>query len=75
MHAAEMSWKAGIDVLSFGATKNGALACEAVIFFDPLKAAACPFSANAAGIPYRKDDFSAHKWPPTLRMAIGSIWR
>lgn len=32
---AEMSWKAGIDVLSFGATKNGALACEAVIFFDP----------------------------------------
>jgi threonine aldolase len=35
---AEMSWKAGIDVLSFGATKNGALACEAVIFFDPAKA-------------------------------------
>ncbi len=35
---AEMSWKAGIDVLSFGATKNGALACEAVIFFDPAQA-------------------------------------
>ncbi len=33
-----MSWKAGIDVLSFGATKNGALACEAVIFFDPARA-------------------------------------
>ena len=32
---AEMTWKAGVDVLSFGATKNGALACEAVIFFDP----------------------------------------
>jgi threonine aldolase len=32
---AEMTWKAGIDVLSFGATKNGALACEAAIFFDP----------------------------------------
>jgi threonine aldolase len=31
---AEMTWKAGIDVLSFGATKNGALACEAVMFFD-----------------------------------------
>lgn len=35
---AEMSWKAGVDVLSFGATKNGALACEAVIFFDPARA-------------------------------------
>ena len=35
---AEMSWKAGVDVLSFGATKNGALACEAVIFFDTDRA-------------------------------------
>jgi threonine aldolase len=32
---AEMTWKSGVDVLSFGATKNGALAAEAVIFFDP----------------------------------------
>ncbi len=32
---AELTWKAGVDVLSFGATKNGAMALEAVIFFDP----------------------------------------
>lgn len=31
---AQMTWNAGIDVLSFGATKNGTLACEAVVFFD-----------------------------------------
>jgi threonine aldolase len=31
---AEATWKAGIDVLSFGATKNGALGAEAVVFFD-----------------------------------------
>ena len=31
---AEMTWRAGVDALSFGATKNGALACEAVLFFD-----------------------------------------
>jgi threonine aldolase len=31
---AELSWKAGVDVLSLGATKNGAMAAEAVIFFD-----------------------------------------
>ena len=32
---AEMTWKAGIDVLSFGGTKNGAMILEAVVFFDP----------------------------------------
>ena len=31
---AELTWKAGVDVLSFGATKNGALAAEAVVFFN-----------------------------------------
>jgi threonine aldolase len=31
---AEVTWRAGIDVLSFGATKNGALTAEAVVFFD-----------------------------------------
>ena len=32
---AEMTWKSGIDVLSFGGTKNGCLTAEAVIFFKP----------------------------------------
>jgi threonine aldolase len=31
---AEATWKAGVDILSFGATKNGALAAEAVVFFN-----------------------------------------
>jgi threonine aldolase len=35
---AALSWQAGIDVLSFGATKNGALAAEAVLFFNPTLA-------------------------------------
>ncbi|MBL9050666.1 MAG: low specificity L-threonine aldolase [Tabrizicola sp.] len=35
---AEMTWKAGIDVLSFGGTKNGCLGVEAVVLFDPSKA-------------------------------------
>lgn len=30
---AEVTWKAGIDALSFGATKNGAMGAEAVVFF------------------------------------------
>jgi threonine aldolase len=36
---ADTTWRAGVDALSFGATKNGALACEAVVFFDPRRAA------------------------------------
>jgi threonine aldolase len=35
---AEMTWKAGVDVLSLGATKNGAIAAEAVVFFHPADA-------------------------------------
>ena len=36
---ADLSWRAGVDVLCLGATKNGALAAEAVIFFDPERQA------------------------------------
>lgn len=36
--AAEMTWKAGIDIVSFGGTKNGCLGVEAVVIFDPAKA-------------------------------------
>lgn len=31
---ADITWRAGVDVLSFGATKNGAMAAEALVFFD-----------------------------------------
>jgi threonine aldolase len=34
----ELSWKAGVNILSLGGTKNGLLAAEAVIMFDPEKA-------------------------------------
>jgi threonine aldolase len=36
---AQMTWRSGIDVLSLGATKGGALAAEAVLIFDPARAA------------------------------------
>ncbi|MDB5558513.1 MAG: low specificity L-threonine aldolase [Enterovirga sp.] len=32
---AEMTWRAGVDILSFGGTKNGCLAAEAVLVFEP----------------------------------------
>jgi threonine aldolase len=37
---AAATWQAGVDVLSFGATKGGAMAAEAVVFFDPARAEA-----------------------------------
>jgi threonine aldolase len=36
---ADLTWRAGVDALSFGATKNGALAAEAVVLFDRSLAA------------------------------------
>jgi threonine aldolase len=38
-HPADLTCRAGVDVLSFGATKNGALGAEAVVFFDPARVA------------------------------------
>ena len=35
---AQMTWRSGVDVLSFGATKGGAMAAEAVLIFDPARA-------------------------------------
>ncbi|OED50171.1 threonine aldolase [Rhodobacteraceae bacterium (ex Bugula neritina AB1)] len=32
---AEMTWKVGVDAVSFGGTKNGCMGVEAVVFFDP----------------------------------------
>ena len=45
----EMTWKSGIDVLSFGATKNGCLAAEAIIFFKPELVGNLPFLMKRAG--------------------------
>ncbi len=47
--AAEMTWKAGVDVLFFGATKNGAMGVEAVIVFDAALAADLPFMRKRSG--------------------------
>ncbi len=35
---AEVTWKAGVDILSFGGSKNGALMAEAVVVFDKARA-------------------------------------
>jgi len=46
---AELTWKSGIDVLSFGASKNGALTSEAVVFFDKSMAREFEFRRKRGG--------------------------
>ena len=54
---AEASWKAGVDVLSFGATKNGALAAEAVVFFDRALAETMRYRRRRGGHLFSKMRF------------------
>lgn len=55
--AAEMTWKAGVDVLCLGATKNGAIAAEAVIFFDSKLAESFPYRQKRGGHLFSKMRF------------------
>jgi threonine aldolase len=54
---AQMTWRAGIDALSFGATKNGAMGCEAVVFFNPEQAANFAFQRKRGGHTLSKGRF------------------
>ena len=56
---ADLTWKSGIDVLSFGATKGGALAAEAVVFFDSQLAAKMAERRKRAGQLLSKHRFLA----------------
>jgi threonine aldolase len=46
---AEMTWRTGVDIVSFGATKNGAMNAEAILAFDPDLATRLPFLMKRGG--------------------------
>lgn len=54
---AEMTWKAGIDILSLGGTKNGCWCAEAIVFFNSGDAAALPVLRKRAGHLFSKSSF------------------
>lgn len=66
-----ITWKAGVDVLSFGGTKNGVAAGELVIFFD--KTASCDFQyrVKQSGQLGSKMRFLAAQW---LGLLNGDVW-
>ena len=46
---AEMTWRAGVDVVSLGATKNGAMTTDAIVCFDPAIAEQLTYRVKRAG--------------------------
>jgi threonine aldolase len=56
---ADMTWKAGVDVLSFGATKNGCWCAEAVVFFDLEAAKGFEYFRKRGGHLFSKSRFVA----------------
>lgn len=63
---ADLTWKAGVDVLSFGGTKNGCFAAEAVVFFDPAHARDFAYARQRAGQGYSKNWFVASQFAAYL---------
>jgi threonine aldolase len=68
---ADITWRAGVDVLSFGATKNGAAAAEAVIFFDPAKAGDFAYRRKRGGHLFSKMRFLSAQLDAYL---AGDLW-
>ncbi|WP_221350815.1 threonine aldolase family protein [Streptomyces beigongshangae] len=56
---AELTWRAGVDLLSFGATKNGTMTAEAIVVFDRSLTAELSFRAKRAGQLASKTRFHA----------------
>ena len=59
---ADLSWRAGVDVLCFGGTKNGMAAGEAILFFDRKLAADFDYRCKQAGQLASKMRFLAAPW-------------
>jgi threonine aldolase len=54
---ADLTWRAGVDALSFGATKNGAMAAEAVVFFNQTLAKTFGYRRKRGGHLFSKMRF------------------
>ena len=59
---ADLTWRAGVDVLCLGGTKNGMLTTEAVVFFDPDRARDFDYKVKQAGQLASKARFAAAQW-------------
>jgi len=63
---AEMSWKRGVDIVSFGGTKNGCWCAEALVFMNPERARDLPFIRKRAAQLFSKTRFIAAQFDAYL---------
>jgi len=68
---ADVTWKAGVDILSFGCIKNGGMSAEAIVVFNPALAATLPVRRKRAGMMPSKGRFAAAQ---LLAMIDGNLW-
>ena len=68
---ADVTWRAGVDVLSFGFVKNGGMSAEALIFFKPELADATLYRRKRAGLLLSKGRYLAAQ---LLAMLDGDLW-
>ena len=68
---ADVTWRGGVDALSFGFTKNGAMNAEALVLFDPELAANVRIRRKRAGHLLSKGRFVAAQ---LLAMISGDLW-
>ena len=66
-----ITWKAGVDILSFGGTKNGVAAGELVIFFDKRSSRDFQYRVKQTGHLGSKMRFLAAPW---LGLLDGDVW-
>ena len=68
---ADLTWRAGVNALSLGGTKNGCMALEAVVIFDPARAAGFRFRRMRSGHLWSKHRFLAAQMLAWLQ---GGLW-
>jgi threonine aldolase len=67
----EVTWRAGVDVLSFGFVKNGGMSAEALVFFRPELARDARYRRKRAGLLFSKGRYLAAQ---ILAMLDGDLW-
>lgn len=68
---ADLTWRAGVDVLSLGGTKNGCMGVEAVLVFDPAKSDELEFRRKRAGALLSKHRYLSAQM---LAWLDGGLW-
>lgn len=70
-HPGDVTWRAGVDALSFGFVKNGGMSAEALIFFKPELMESTLFRRKRAGLLFSKGRYLAAQ---ILAMLDGDLW-